>query len=222
MGRRGRKPEFAIIGLGRFGTSLALTLMDRGFHILGIDRSPEIVQRLADRITQVVALDATDEEALRAVDIASFDTVVVAIGTNFECNLMTTVALKILGVRHIICKAMTQRQRTILLRVGANQVVLPEHEAGQRLARTLAEPGVLDHLELGPNYSLIELSVPEALVGKTLIEANLRRRFSLNILAIKRGPSLIVSPPPDHTFSKDDLMVVIGTNGNIRRFCETA
>lgn len=134
MARRNQKPGFAVIGLGRFGTSLALGLVERGHNVLGIDRDREHIQRLADESTQVVALDATDEDSLQAVDITSFDTVVVAIGTNFEANLMTTLALKSLGVRHIVCKALTPRQQTALLAVGAGHVVLPEHESARRLA----------------------------------------------------------------------------------------
>ena len=126
---RNNQPEFAVIGLGRFGSSLALTLAGRGYTVVGIDRDRALVQEFADELTQTVALDATDEDALRAIDIASFDTVVVAIGADFESNLMATVALKSLGVRHIVCKALSERQQAILLKVGADRVVLPEYEA---------------------------------------------------------------------------------------------
>jgi trk system potassium uptake protein TrkA len=125
----GNRDEFAVIGLGRFGSSLARTLVSRGASVLGIDRSPEPVQELADELTQTVVLDATNEAALREVDIAVFSTVIVAIGSNFEANLLTTVALRELGVNNIICKALNLRQRDILLKVGANRVVLPEYEA---------------------------------------------------------------------------------------------
>ncbi len=127
MARRNSKPDIAVIGLGRFGSSLALTLAASGCKVLGIDRDQTIVQHLADDLTQTVALDATDENALRAIDITAFDTVVVAIGADFESDLMATVALKSLGVRRVICKALTERQKSILLKVGADQVVLPEH-----------------------------------------------------------------------------------------------
>lgn len=220
MARRNGKREIAVIGLGRFGTSLATALTDRGFNVLGIDRDRELVQRLADRCTQMVALDSTDEEALRAVDIASFDTVVVAIGSNFESNLMTTVALKSLGVRHVVCKALTERQRAILERVGADRVVLPEHEAGRRLAKTLTTPVVLDHLELEPGFSVTELRVPQSMVGQTVIEADLRRRYGITVLAVKRGPALTVSPSISYTFDEEDLLVVVGTDESIERLNE--
>jgi trk system potassium uptake protein TrkA len=212
--------EYAVIGLGRFGSSLALTLMERGHNVLGIDRSREIVQRLADQLTQVVALDSSDEDALRAVDILSFDTVVVAIGSDFESNLLTTVALKSLGVRNVVCKASTERQRSILLRVGADRVVLPEQEAGRRLAQVLTAPGILDQLELEPGYSITELQVPEALVGHTLAESDLRRRFGITVLVVKRKQSLVVSPPADYLLEKGDLLVVLGANTNISRLNE--
>ncbi len=209
--------EFAVIGLGRFGSSLALALVERGHQVLGIDRSRDLVQKLADQITQVVLLDSTDEDALRAVDILSFDTVVVAIGSDFESNVMTTVALKSLGVSNVVCKASTERQRSILLKVGADRVVLPEQEAGRRLAQVLTAPGVLDQLELEPGYSITELQVPKSMVGHTLVESDLRRRFGITVLVVKRNQSLVVSPPPDYTLADEDLLVVLGANSNISR-----
>ncbi len=212
-----RDHEYAVIGLGRFGSSLAMTLVAQGFNVLGIDRSQDIVQRLSDQLTQVVAMDSTDEDALRAVDILSFDTVVVAIGSDFESNLMTTVALKSLGVRNIICKASTERQRTILLKVGADRVVLPEQDAGRRLAQMMTAPGVLDQLELGPGYSIIEMQVPESLVSKTLADADLRRKFKITVLLIKRGPAFEIPPPANHVFSEDDQLVILGANTDIAK-----
>lgn len=211
--------EFAVIGLGRFGSAVALNLIDRGYTVLGIDRSAQIVQSLADQIEQIAALDSTSEEALRAVDITSFDTVVVAIGTHFENNLMTTVTLKAMGVRRVVCKAINERQQQILLRVGADQVVLPEHEAGTRLAWRLAEPHVLDHFDLGAGFSVAEIKVPQWLVGQSLMVSGLRKRFNINVLAIRRGSQMIVTPPADMLFARDDMVIVIGADKSISTFC---
>jgi len=219
MARRHKGSEFAVIGLGRFGGSVALNLIERGYPVLGIDRDPAIVQGLSERITQVVALDSTNEDALQAVDIASFETVVVAIGTHFENNLLTTVTLKSLGVRHVVCKAVNERQQQILLRVGADQVVLPEHEAGARLAWRLAEPRVIDHLELGAGFSVADIHVPESLVGQTLMLSGLRRRYGINVLAVKREGHLTVNPPPDYVFARGDMILVIGSDASIATFC---
>ncbi len=218
--RNGKQQEYAVIGLGRFGTSLATTLVERGYYVLGVDRDPEIVQRIADSITQAVVLDSTDENALRAVDITAFETVVVSIGHNFECNLMTTVALKSLGVRNVVCKARTQQHHDILLRVGADHVVLPEHDAGRRLAHVLSGPGVLDQLELEPGFSLTELRVPQSMVGHSLLESNLRRRCGVTVLLVKRGSALTVTPEPNYVFQPDDLLVVIGNDDDLSRLHE--
>lgn len=215
MIRQNDNRDFAVIGLGRFGASLALRLMERGCHVLGIDRDETIVQRLAGQLTQAAALDATDEEALSEVDIGGFGTVIVAIGKRFDCNLMTTVALKSLGVPHVICKALTERERHVLLRVGADRVVLPEAEAGQRLAQELIAPNLLDRLALAGDHSVTELRVPRTLVGMTLHRADLRRRLGITVLAVERGASLTVSPAADYVLSGDDRLVVLGTNQQI-------
>lgn len=218
MVQRRHKPEFAVIGLGRFGTSLALALVESGYSVLGIDHDAELVQGLVDDLTQVVILDATDEDALREVDIASFDTVVVAIGADFESNLLTTVSLKHLGVRHVISKAVTNRQAEILLRVGADEVIQPEHDAGRRLAEQLTVPAVLARLHLGPQHDIVERMTPSSLAGKTLQELDLRRRMGVTVLLIKRDNDLIVSPTADTPLLESDLLVAVGSNEALEDF----
>lgn len=214
------RQEFAVIGLGRFGRNVAITLEKHGHHVLGIDQDPVLVQRLSMEISQAVVMDATSEEALRAVDITSFDTVVVAIGSDFESNLMATVSLKELGVRHVICKAMTGRQAQILGRVGADRVVRPEWEAGQRLAEGLVFPSMLEHFALGPDtdYNIAEFLVPSSLACQSLAQANIRQRFALTVLVIKRGGELIVSPAADVILQPQDAIIVLGHQTDIGRF----
>lgn len=219
MRRRLRDREFAVIGLGRFGSGVALTLESHDYRVLGIDYNAEIVQRLSDRITHVAVLDATDEEALKEVDITSFDTVIVAIGDNFESNLLTTVALKSLGVRHVICKAPTRRQQQILLKVGADQVIQPEFDAGRRLAEELSTPTILEKLALGPDHSMAELVVPSSLTYQSLAQIDLRSKYGVSVLLVKRGDRLEVSPPADFILQPDDLLVVLGSNERIQAFC---
>jgi trk system potassium uptake protein TrkA len=217
--KRLRNREFAVIGLGRFGSGVALSLEANGHHVLGLDQDPEIVQQLADRITHVAALDATDEKALQAVDITAFDTVIVAIGNDFEANLLTTVALKNLGVRHIICKVLTRRQRQILLQVGANRAIQPEFDAGQRLADELSAPAILERIPLGPNHSIAELLVPTDLMHQSLAQIDLRNRYGVTVLLVKRGNALDVSPPANFVLQPDDLLVVMGSNDRVEAFC---
>jgi trk system potassium uptake protein TrkA len=216
--QRRRSVEFAVIGLGRFGTSVALALIESGHSVLGIDHDEQLVQQLVDDLTQAVILDATDEDALREVDIASFDTVIVAIGADFESNLLTTVSLKHLGVRHVICKAVTGRQAEILLRVGADEVVQPEHDAGRRLAEQLTAPAVQERLHLGPEHSLAELIAPDSTTGKSLLDLDLRRRMGVTVLLIERDNQHIVSPPSDTVILPNDLLVVLGSNKDLRAF----
>ncbi len=218
MAQRRHKPEFAVIGLGRFGTSLALALAESGYSVLGIDHDADLAQRLVDELTQIVILDATDEDALREVDIASFDTVIVAIGADFESNLLTTVSLKHLGVRYVISKAVTNRQADILLRVGADEVIQPEYDAGRRLAEQLTVPAVLARLHLGPQHDIVELITPGSLVGKSLQELDLRRRMGVHVLLIKRDNDLIVSPAADTPLLESDLLVVVGSNEALEAF----
>ena len=213
---RKRKVEFAVVGLGRFGTSLALTLMENGYTVLGIDNDPLLVQRLSSLITHAAVLDATDEDALEEVEIGSFDAAVVAIGADFESNLLTTVALKSLGVRQVISKALTNRQREILLRVGADRVVQPEYDAGRRLAEELMVPAMLERLPLGPEHGVAEMLVPRSLTSQSLAQSDLRQRLGITVLAIKRGERILVSPQGDTVLLEGDLLVVLGSNEAIR------
>lgn len=216
---RNLQREYAVIGLGRFGSSVARTLMSRGAVVLGIDRSPEIVQTMADELTQAVALDSTSDDALREIDITSFKTVVVAIGSNFEANLMTTAVLRDLGLNNIICKALNERQRDILLKIGAARVVLPEFDAGHRLAQELTMPGMIGQLDLGPGYTVGELKAPASLINQPLSQSALRN-LGISVLAVKRGDRLIVSPAVEFALQKDDVLVVVGTSQNIERCSE--
>lgn len=217
---RNLRREYAVIGLGRFGSSLAITLEKSGYQVLGIDRNKDLVQQMSDQISQVVGLDATDPTALAAIDITSFDTVIVAIGTEFENNLLATVALKELGVKNVICKAINDRQRTILLKVGADRVLLPEIEAGERLARELIAPHIRSQLLLESGYSLIEIQTPASLAGITLAGADLHERYGVIVLMIQSGNQQVVAPPADTQIQAEDLLIVLGSNEDLERFAK--
>jgi trk system potassium uptake protein len=212
-----RQQEFAVIGLGRFGSSVALTLVSRGHTVLGIDSDPALVQQYSDEITQTVSLDSTDEDALRDIDIGSYETVIVAIGSQFEANVMTTVALKMLGVRRVICKVATQRQHDILRNIGADEVVLPEHESGVRVAERLATPGVVGSIRLNNVHIVSEVQVPTKYVGKTLEEVGFQERYGTAVVAIGRREQFVANPPPDLLLKPDDVLVVIAEEHQVVR-----
>lgn len=212
------RQEFAVIGLGRFGSSLAETLVANGHTVLGIDRDPVIVQQLADDLTQTVSLDTTDEDALMEVDIQSYETVVVAIGTHFESSLLTTVALKSLGVRNVICKAATQRHHDILMKVGADRVILPEHEAGSRVAHELSALGILDQISLPGTRRVTEVRLPQRLHGRSVAQAEFEKLHRLHVSALIRDDRLHVCPEPEVVLQDGDLLILIGEEEDIFRF----
>lgn len=213
--KRKRKPEFAVIGLGRFGRAVAKTLTAKGFSVLGVDRDRQAVQEMVDTCTRAVMVDSTNEDALRALGIAEFDTVVVAIGTDFESNLITTVALKAIGVEHVICKALSTRQKDILLRVGASDVIQPEADAGRRLGLELAAPNLIDRIPLGEEHTIIELRVPESITDKTLADVDFRNRFGATVMAVKRDDGVVVAPPGSYVMKEGNVLVVLGKTDRV-------
>jgi len=215
-----KRKEFAVIGLGRFGRAVVRTLSEKGYSVLGIDRDAPTVQYISESCTQAVVVDSTSEESLKALDIASFDTVVVAIGSDFESNLITTVALKALGVQRVICKALSQRQKDILLRVGADHVVMPESDAGRRLGVELAAPNLLEQISFGDSHSVLELRAPESMVGKTLAQLDLRNRYGANVVALRHEASVTVSPEADQVVEENDILVLIGRTEKICKLTE--
>lgn len=209
--------EFIVIGLGRFGTSLAMTLNAYGHDVLVIDSDPKRVQQVSQVLPHVIQLDATNLEALREVGVEAFDTAVVCIGTDLESNLLATVSLRKLGVRRVIAKARTITQQDILLKVGADEVILPEHEAGVRLARKLAAVDFVDFMELTDDTGVVEIITPVQLVGKSLRETEIRQRYQLTIVAIRRGEQVVISPGANEVIQEGDILVVLGRTVDCER-----
>lgn len=212
-----RTNEFIVIGLGRFGTSLAMTLNAYGHNVLAIDADMKRVQIVSQTLPHVVQLDASNLDALREIGAEMFDTGVVCIGSDFESNLLATVVLRKLGVRRVIAKATTVTQQEILLRVGADQVILPEHEAGVRLARKLAAIDFVDFLELSNDTGIVEIVAPLHLTGKSLRETDIRNKYGLTVIAIKRAEQVIVSPQANEVLLPEDLLVILGKTADCER-----
>lgn len=209
--------QFAVIGLGRFGTSVAITLHKMGYEVLAIDNNEERVQEFSNEVTHVVQADTTDEDTLVALGIRNFDVVIVAIGEDVQSNILTTLQLKELGVPYIVTKASNKLHGKMLEKLGADRVVYPERDMGQRVAHNLVSSTVLDYIELSPNLNIMEVSVPQALVGKTLAETDLRAKYEINVVAIKRGDEIIVPPLPNEKIQSYDILVVVGSIKGIQR-----
>lgn len=206
--------QFAVIGLGRFGRAVCLTLHHLGYEVLGVDSDE---RRVAQILTEQAAahaiqLDSTEPAALKEAGLFEFETVIVAIGNYIQESIITTLNLKEAGVRHVIAKASTDIHGKLLRKVGADHVIYPEYEMGCALARSLTKPGVLERFEIDPNHSIVEVVIPQEFDGKTIVDLDLRKRYNLNILAVGKEDKFEINPSPVTRLHKGWLMVVIGSN----------
>ena len=211
-----------IIGAGRFGLSLAEALAETGIEVLLIDRNNALVQNAIKKVTWAVQCDATSANALESAGISECDTVVVAIGSNVEASMLVTANCKELGIKTVISKATSEIHGKILDKLGADHVVYPDRESAHRLARNITEHNAYDLLEISEGLSLAEIDVPEACVGKTLAEADLRKKSGVTILCIRRPdpknnrkPLQILIPNPNDAFEAEDKLIVFGTTSGI-------
>ena len=208
--------SYMVVGLGRFGTQVAKKLYELGCEVLAIDNSSVKVQQLSNDVTHAVVADAQDKEVLRALGAKDFDCAVVAIGDSLADSVLATMNLKELGVPKVICKASNETHRQVLKKLGADQVLIPEHEQADRLAKSLASRNVLDYIELSDDYGIVEVPAPGAWVNKTLIELNVRAKLGVNILAVRRGGEIAVSPAADFKILQADVLVVLGDTAALK------
>jgi trk system potassium uptake protein TrkA len=211
--------EFLVIGLGRFGGGLAQTLVGMGHDVLGVDADPKAVQDFAGILTHVVEADSTDERAMRQLGAGEFETAIVAIGTEIEASILTTSVLTDLGVKRIVAKAVTEPHGRILERVGAHRVVYPERDMGIRVGHSLAG-SILDYFELDPGFAIVETRAPRELAGKTLAEAEVRRRFGITVVCIKPEGGSFTYATPDTVPNEGDILVVAGEKRRAEAFGE--
>ena len=208
--------SYVVIGMGRFGSEVAKRLCELGCEVLAVDKSSELIQPMGEVVTQAVVADATDKEVLRALGVKDFDCAVVAIGGSLSDSVLATMNLKELGVGHIVCKAHDATHRQVLMKLGADQVVIPEQENAIRLARSLSSFNVLDYIELSEDYGLIDVPAPAQWVGRSLKELNVRAQLGVNILAVKQAGKINVSPSADYSISQGDVMVVLGDTAALK------
>ncbi|CCJ32747.1 MULTISPECIES: potassium channel family protein [Caloramator] len=213
-----KSKQFVVIGLGRFGSSVAKTLYSLGNEVLAIDKDEETVQNISDFVTHAVQADATDESTIRSLGIRNFDVAVVTIGSDIQSSVMVTLLLKELGIKYVIAKAHNDLHAKVLYKIGADRVVFPERDMGVRVAHNLCTSNILDFIELSPDYNIIELTAIEEWHNKSLRELDMRNQYGFNVMAIKRGKEIDVSPGADDVIKPGDVLVVISTNENIRKF----
>ena len=207
--------QYIVIGCGRFGSSVATTMHLLGHQVMAIDKSEEIIQNIVDKVTHAAIVDVTDEQAIRSIGLGNFDVAIIAIGADIRASIMATLIAKEMGVSQIVCKAKDELQAKVLYKIGADRVVFPERDMGVRVAHYLVSDNILDHIELDPEYSIVEIVTPTSWVGKTLVDLELRARYEITVLAIKNGKSINVTPAPDEELKAGSILVVIGQSSNI-------
>ncbi|MDG0871980.1 TrkA family potassium uptake protein [Paenibacillus thiaminolyticus] len=210
------KKQFAIIGMGRFGSSVAQNLSNMNFEVLAIDSSEQKIQEVMNIVTHAVSADSTDEDALRALGIRNFDVVVVAIGQDIQSSILTTLILKDLGVPMIVVKAQNELHGKVLSKIGADKVVFPERDMGARVAHHLISPNILDYIELSEDHSIVEMRASSLMIGMNLKELDIRARFGCNVMAIKNNGKTNISPYAEDRIKDGDILVIVGQNNHLK------
>lgn len=217
------KGKYVVIGLGRFGYAVAQTLLRGGEDVLAIDKDEDRVQEVSDMLPNVVVASGADGRVLRALGVGPADTGIVSCGESIEDSILATAALREIGLEEIICKAITATHADILRRVGATRAIQPEHEMGLRLAESLLNPNVLEHLHLSREHSIIEMMTPLHLVGETLVSSDLRKNFGVNLIAVSREKAdggdarrrQVEIPTTQYKFNADDHLILLGRDEQI-------
>lgn len=213
-----QKNQFAVIGLGRFGSSVAKELINLGYEVLGIDKDEEIIEQEGELLTHTVIADTTDEEAMRSIGIRNYDCVIVAIGDDIEASIMTTILLKDLGVQKVVAKALSELHGKVLQKMGVERIIYPEREMGVRVANQLVSPNLLDYIELSKEYTIAELYASKKIAGRSLRELDTRSQHGCSIVAINNKHDIIIAPTAESIIEEGNIMVVIGTNDQIDKF----
>lgn len=224
--------QFLVIGLGRFGMSLAETLFSEGAEVIAVDTNHDRVDEIKNRVSCAVQLESTDPDALKSIGADRVDVAIIAIGENFEASVVTTTILKEFGLKEIIVRAYTEREKKILHLIGATRAIFVEDEMGRRMGKTLCGNEILDYFELSSTYSMVQWEIPENWAGKTLGELGLEQR-ELILLAVKRpgdiSKRLLLSaererlefhPPAEYRLTKGDILVLAGKNKELNRFTD--
>ncbi len=209
--------QFAVIGIGRFGENLIKELTRMGHEVLAIDLDEERVNNAIDYASHAVKADTMDEQVLKALGIRNFDAVIVAIGENIQSNILTTIVLKELGVKKVISKAKNTMHGKVLEKIGTDIVIYPERDVAVKLARSLVSQNFLEQINLSSDYSIIELYTPKAFANRSLSDIGLRQKLRVNVLAIRRGEAIIVTPGPGENMEKGDILVALGHNDDLEK-----
>lgn len=211
--------NFVVIGLGRFGTAVARELCQLGHQVLVMDTDRELVQNIADHVTHAVVSDGRDPAVLASLGIKDYDCAVVAVGGDVGSSALIAMRLKELGVPKVICKAQSYVHQRLLEKVGADRVVFPEYEMGVKVAQGLAHSNIINFIELSPEYGIVEIDLPHGWAGKTIRDLDVRAKYEVNVIAVRRGQDINVAPGANYILINGDRLMVIGKDANIDALC---
>ena len=211
------KKTYAVFGLGRYGIAVARELVHNGVEVIAVDMDERIVNAAADELPICKCADITDPEVIRQLGISNVDVVIIAMANNLEASVMAVTLCKEIGAKTVIAKSANEMHQKILNRVGADKVVFPENESGIRLAKNLLSSGFVDMVSLAKNVSMIELDVKTEWVGKNLIELNLRKKYSINVVAMRKGDMVSVDIDPHEQLREDDKLIVIANTEKLAK-----
>jgi trk system potassium uptake protein TrkA len=211
--------QFVVVGIGRFGKAVAERLYELGHEVLAIDTDEEAIQKISDKVTHAVTADASDESVLKSLGVRNFDVGVVSISSDIQSSIIITLMLKELGVGYVVAKAKDELHAKVLLKIGADRVVFPERDMGERVAHNLIATNILEFIELSPEHSIIEFAVLQSWVGKNLRDLNLRAKFGVTVVAIRNinDDKINISPKADNEIREGDVLIVIGDNDDLRK-----
>lgn len=211
--------QFIVIGIGRFGKAVAERLYELGHEVLAVDTDEDTIQKVSEKVTHAVTADATDENVLRSLGVRNFDVGVVAIGSDIQSSIIVTLMLKEMGVGYIVAKAQNDTHAKVLLKIGADRVVFPERDMGERVAHNLIGTNILEYIELSEEHSIIEFAALQSWIGKDLRDLNLRAKYGVTVVAMRNRneESINVSPKADTEIREGDILIVVGSNDDLRK-----
>lgn len=212
------RKQFAVLGLGNFGFSLAKTLENFGCEVVAVDPSEERIQEIADEVSYAMKAELNDPNLIRMLGARNLDGVIVGVSDNLEISILATMMAKELGARFVLAKAKSDRHGSILKKLGADAVVFPERDMGSRVAKSIVATNFADWIELSPKFSMAETLVPESWAGKSLRELDVRRRYEVNVVGMIRNGEVTVNMNPDEELKPDDMLILIGRNERLKTF----
>ena len=214
--------SYLVIGIGRFGSSLATELYQMKHDVLAVDKHEENITKIVNHVTNVIIGDAKDEAVLRSLDIQSFDCVIVAMATTIEDSVLTSIMAKEMGAKMLVCKAQNEWHEKILVQIGADKVIRPERDTGKRVAHLLVQKDSIDQLELSPDYCILELRVPNHWINKSLVEINLRKKYGVTLIAIRSAKTeeLSLSINAETVMCEGDILTLLGPSEILDKISE--